>query len=163
MITIYTDGAARGNPGPGGWGAVIADAEAVREIGGADAHTTNNRMELTAAIEALKQAPEGSEVKIHTDSEYVVKGITVWIHGWRKNNWRTAAKKPVLNQELWQELGSATEGKTISWVVVPGHAGVLANERCDEIATAFADGIDPKLYSGPRSSYGVSLSHVSSR
>lgn len=160
MITIYTDGAARGNPGPGGWGAVIADKEMVREIGGAEEYTTNNRMELTAAIRALEYVTVDDEIEIYTDSEYVLKGITSWVGNWAANNWRTAAKKPVLNQDLWQELLSAQEGKRVKWNLVPGHSGVLANERCDVIATAFADKQDPVLYTGPRSKYEVSLSHV---
>lgn len=164
MITIFTDGSARGNPGPGGWGAVIADDEMVREIGGAEGHTTNNKMELTAAIRALESVPEDSRVIIHTDSEYVLKGITLWIQRWQEKGWRTAAKKPVENQELWRALLEAKEGKEIEWKLVAGHAGVLANERCDEIATAFADSLEPVLYNGPRAGYTVSLlGHVETR
>lgn len=156
MITIFTDGSSRGNPGPGGWGAIVADGERVKEIGGREDHTTNNRMELKAVIEGLRNAPEGP-IKLHTDSEYIVKGITTWVKGWQKNNWRTAAKKPVLNQDLWQELLKVSEGKRISWGVIIGHSGIHANERCDEIATEFADGLRPALYDGARSGYTIPL------
>jgi len=163
MITIYTDGAARGNPGPGGWGAIVANDERVVELGGENEHTTNNRMELTAAIKALEYVsdlePNGShsEITINTDSEYVMKGITEWIHNWQKKGWKTAGKKAVLNQDLWQELLIASEGKQIEWKYVAGHAGVEANERCDEIATAFADGLETTLYDGDKDAYSVGL------
>ncbi|MBX4181343.1 ribonuclease HI [Candidatus Parcubacteria bacterium] len=158
MTTIYTDGSSRGNPGPGGWGTIIADDRQVVEIGGREEHTTNNKMELTAAIRALEfinknQDFKGEPIEMHTDSEYVMKGITIWIKGWQAKGWRTAAKKPVLNQELWQTLLASTETLDIKWKYVAGHAGVSANERADEIATAFADGENPNLYHGPRSSY----------
>jgi ribonuclease HI len=155
MITIYTDGSSRGNPGPGGWGAIVANEEKVRELGGREDQTTNNRMELKAVIESLKIS-EG-DITLHTDSEYIVKGITVWSKGWQQNNWRTAARKPVLNQDLWQELIQVSEGKNIKWIVVRGHSGVAANERCDEIATLYADNLPPDLYNGPRKDYQVSL------
>lgn len=151
MVTIYTDGAARGNPGPGGWGAIIAD-DVVKELGGREDHTTNNRMELTAAIEALKQVSSG-EITVFTDSEYVMKGITLWIHSWQKNNWRTAGKKPVLNKDLWEHLLGETIGKKIEWKYVRGHFGHKTNERADVIATSFADNEPVKLYSGPVSKY----------
>src|SRR5437762_3601636 len=101
MIIIYTDGSARGNPGPGGWAAIIASDKEVREIGGGDAHTTNNKMELTAAIKALEVVPKGTDAIVHTDSEYVMKGMTEWIDNWQKKDWKTAAKKPVENKLLW--------------------------------------------------------------
>ncbi|MDE2188378.1 MAG: ribonuclease HI [Patescibacteria group bacterium] len=147
--TIYTDGSSRGNPGPGGWAAIIIEKvkskteneeRGVREIGGREDQTTNNRMELRAAIEGLKAVPEGSNVTLIADSEYVVKGMTLWIKGWQAKNWRTAAKKPVLNQDLWQELLKAAEGKNIEWKTVLGHSGIEHNERADQIATNFADG-----------------------
>ncbi|KKW14382.1 MAG: Ribonuclease H [Parcubacteria group bacterium GW2011_GWA2_50_10b] len=153
MITIYTDGSSRGNPGPGGWSAIVMADQQVREIGGAEEHTTNNRMELVATIKALGSVEE-NEVTLYTDSEYVMKGITLWIKGWQAKGWKTAAKKPVLNQDLWQELLMVTEGKNISWKYVAGHSGELLNERCDEIATSFADGLNIDLYDGPRNSYG---------
>jgi len=169
MITIYTDGSSRGNPGPGGWGAVVMsdnnsqpttdNKQWVRELGGREGHTTNNRMELTAAIKSLEFvfSPEvevgESEVVVYTDSEYVMKGITLWVHGWQKKGWRTAAKKPVLNQDLWQELLQVTSGKQIVWKYVAGHTGVDLNERADVIATSFADNTLPTLYDGSMEKY----------
>jgi len=176
-FTIYTDGSSRGNPGPGGWAAIImqnsknkmqnggtgneaqssklkvqnegtgteSEGNAIREIGGRDEYTTNNRMELKAAIEGLKSVPAGSKVNLVADSEYVVKGMTLWIKGWQAKGWRTAAKKPVLNQDLWQELLKAAEGKIIEWKVVLGHSGEEHNERADAIATSFADNMPIKL------------------
>ena len=145
QFTIYTDGSSRGNPGPGGWAAILIKGKEVREIGGREEHTTNNRMELKAAIEGLKAVSAGSKVVINADSEYVVKGMTLWIKGWIVKNWRTAAKKPVLNQDLWQELLKAAEGKNIEWKVVLGHSGVEYNERADVIATSFADNMPIEL------------------
>src|SRR3989338_4656294 len=156
MITIYTDGSSRGNPGPGGWGAILAHENKVVELGGGEKHTTNNRMELTACIRALEFTINNfqfSKIEVNTDSEYVMKGITEWIKTWQLKNWRTSGKKPVLNQELWQELLGVTEGKDITWKYVPGHAGVILNERADEIATSFADGLNPLLYNGPKAGY----------
>jgi ribonuclease HI len=157
MITIYTDGSARGNPGKGGWGAIIADDLTVREIGGSDPYTTNNKMELTAAIEALNTLEFGVQATVHTDSEYVMKGMTEWIENWQKRGWKTAAKKPVENQDLWRALLEASAEKTVEWRYVAGHSGHEANDRCDEIATSFADGTAIDLYNGPRKSYSVSL------
>lgn len=163
MITIYTDGSSRGNPGPGGWGGVIASDEKIIEIGGSEAHTTNNRMELTAAIHSLEftlnnfpacgQARQFSKIQINTDSEYVMKGMTTWIHNWQRKGWKTAGKRRVLNQDLWQELLRVSEGKKIEWKYVAGHSGVSLNERADEIATSFADGLKPVLYNGPKDKY----------
>lgn len=159
MITIFTDGSSRGNPGPGGWGAIILTEHFAREIGGREEHTTNNRMELTAAIRALESISgleaETNEIEVHTDSQYVQKGITEWIHGWQKNNWKTAAKKPVENQDLWQALWHNVNGKRIEWKYVAGHAGHTENERCDEIATSFADGAPAELYEGARAAYTI--------
>lgn len=162
MITIWTDGSARGNPGPGGWAAIIANDERVIEIGGDHEHTTNNRMELMAAIKALEYVSDlesngSSEISVNTDSEYVMKGITEWIHNWQKKGWKTSGKKAVLNQDLWQQLLIATEGKQIEWKYVAGHSGHEANERCDEIATAFADGLETSLYDGSKDSYSVAI------
>lgn len=154
MITIYTDGSSKGNPGPGGWGAIIFHDDRIVEIGGHAEHTTNNRMELTAAIKSLKSVFD-EEVIVYTDSKYVMMGITEWIHNWVKKGWRTAGKKPVLNQDLWEELLSVTEGKDIKWKYVEGHAGHDHNERADVIATSFADGVDPNLYDGPRTKYNL--------
>ena len=155
MTTIYTDGASRGNPGPGGWGAIVMDEVRAVELGGREDQTTNNRMELMAAIKALEFAGRLStdNYLLFTDSEYVMKGMTEWIDGWQKRGWRTASKKPVLNQDLWQGLLIASEGKEISWKYVAGHSGHDFNERCDEIATSFADDINISLYHGPRDKY----------
>jgi|SRR3989344_4494528 len=152
MITIYTDGASRGNPGPGGWGAIIIRDDEVVELGGAETHTTNNKMELTATIKALESIPE-REVTIYTDSEYVMKGMTNWIKKWQEKGWKTANKKPVLNQDLWQKLLDVSKGRNIEWKYVAGHSGVPLNERADEIATTFADDLVPNLYNGPRDKY----------
>lgn len=157
MTTIYTDGSSRGNPGPGGWGAIILDEERVVEMGGREDHSTNNRMELTAAIKSL-EAVSGEEIVVYTDSEYVMKGITEWVYNWQRKGWRTANKKPVLNQDLWQELLAVTEslkasGKKVEWKYVAGHAGIDLNERADVIATSFADNLAPSLYDGPKDGY----------
>ena len=143
-IEIYTDGSSLGNPGPGGWGTVVVENEKiVFELGGFDIDTTNNRMEIKAVIEALKYINKnykGKEVAIVADSNYVLLGITSWIHNWQKNGWRTAGKKPVLNQELWQELWQLKEETSakILWQKVKGHSGHIFNERADEIATTKA-------------------------
>ena len=156
-IQIYTDGAAKGNPGSAGWGAVILfhpyptspllrgrSKEGVLELGGRVAHATNNQMELTGPIEALKYLknnfPHVRHVEIVSDSKYVILGITEWIFNWQKNNWRNAAKKPVLNRELWEELYELTEELKLKWTYVKGHNGHEHNERADVIATSFADG-----------------------
>lgn len=152
MITIYTDGASRGNPGPGGWGAVIFYPDKVQEIGGREERTTNNRMELTATIRAL-EVVSGKTAQVYTDSEYVMKGITEWIHNWQKKGWKTAGKKRVLNQDLWQELLRVAEDKQVEWKYVPGHSGHSWNDRCDKIATDFADGLSSHLYNGPSDKY----------
>src|SRR5690349_20559844 len=117
MITIFTDGSSRGNPGPGGWGVIIVSENEVQEIGGRETQTTNNRMELMACIKALENIA-GEKITLYTDSEYVLKGMTVWVHNWQKKNWKTAAKKPVLNKDLWQKLIEVSEGKDISWKLV---------------------------------------------
>ena len=148
FVEIYTDGSSKGNPGQGGWGAIIFDEEKVLEIGGNEENTTNNRMEMRAAIEALKILPEGAEAKLHTDSEYLMKGITIWILGWQKNNWRTKDKKEVLNKDLWQELWRETEKRKVGWKKVLGHSGHTLNERCDEIAQSLANGKQMKLFEG---------------
>jgi ribonuclease HI len=148
MITIYTDGSSRGNPGPGGWGVIVIDNGKIKEIGGREEKTTNNRMEMMAAIMALQyvntlrqaQGDNKQSVIVFADSEYLIKGITVWIKNWQKNNWRTKNKKEVLNQDLWEKLLELTIDKNIEWKKVAGHSGHELNERCDEIATSFADG-----------------------
>lgn len=141
-ITIYTDGAARGNPGKAGWGVVVLEGDrVVFEIGGRNDHATNNQMELTAAIEALKYLHKNkiNDAKIFADSKYVILGITEWIHNWQKNGWRNAAKKPVVNKELWEELHKLNQGLKPKWHYVEGHNGDKYNERADVIATSFAD------------------------
>ncbi len=133
-VEIYTDGACSGNPGPGGWGAILMHGETSKELKGGAADTTNNRMELTAAIEALGALKRSCTVNLHTDSVYVKDGITQWMERWKKNGWRTAAKKPVKNVDLWQALDDAITGHQISWHWVKGHAGHPLNERADELA-----------------------------
>lgn len=133
-ITIWTDGACSGNPGPGGWGAILRVGGHETELSGGAPATTNNRMELTAAIMALESLKGPSEVDIHTDSQYVRGGVTGWIHGWKRNGWRTADKKPVKNIELWQQLDTATARHQIRWHWVKGHAGHPENERADVLA-----------------------------
>jgi len=133
-ITIWTDGACSGNPGPGGWGAILRAGGEEKELSGGAPATTNNRMELTAAIMALESLKSPSEVDIHTDSQYVRGGVTGWIHGWKRNGWRTADKKPVKNIELWQQLDAATARHQIRWHWVKGHAGHPENERADVLA-----------------------------
>lgn len=141
MIIIYTDGACSGNPGPGGWGALIIDDQNETELCGGEADTTNNRMELQAAIEALRATEGASEVILYTDSQYVKNGINTWIHGWKKNGWKTAARKPVKNKDLWQSLDQEIEGRAIDWRWVKGHDGDPGNERADALARAGIDKI----------------------
>ncbi|WP_346899762.1 ribonuclease HI [uncultured Roseibium sp.] len=133
-VTIYTDGACSGNPGPGGWGAILRFGEHEKELSGGAAETTNNRMELTAAIEALNALKRPCAVDLYTDSTYVRSGITEWLEGWKRKNWRTAAKKPVKNADLWQALDEARQRHDVSWHWVKGHAGHPENERADELA-----------------------------
>lgn len=134
MIDAYTDGACSGNPGPGGWGVLILDGDARVEIYGGETPTTNNRMEMTAAIEALK-ATNGA-IRLHTDSQYLKNGITVWIAGWKRNGWRTSDRKPVKNQDLWMALDELARTRKIEWRWVKGHAGHPENERADALARA---------------------------
>jgi ribonuclease HI len=133
-VVIYTDGACSGNPGPGGWGAIMMSGPHRKEISGGEANTTNNRMELFAAIAALEALKRPSQVDLHTDSSYLRNGITQWIHGWKRNGWRTADRKPVKNAELWQRLEEATHRHQITWHWIKGHAGQPENERADELA-----------------------------
>ncbi|WP_417310225.1 ribonuclease HI [Devosia sp.] len=134
IVVIHTDGACSGNPGPGGWGAVLQYGDKLKELKGGAALTTNNQMELTAAIEALGALSRPCAVELHTDSSYVKDGLTKWIHGWKKNGWKTAAKKPVKNAELWQALEAASQRHQIDWRWVKGHAGNEMNERADQLA-----------------------------
>ncbi len=136
---IYTDGACLGNPGPGGWGVLMRWRGVEKELSGFEAETTNNRMELMAAIQGIEALKPGSPVDLYTDSKYVMQGITEWIDGWKRNGWRTAAKKPVKNKDLWQALDEALDGHDIGWHWVKGHAGHPENERADELASAAAE------------------------
>jgi len=138
-VEIFTDGACKGNPGPGGWGAVIRAGARERELSGGEPDTTNNRMELLAAIRALEALKRPCKVVLHTDSIYVRDGITRWIHGWQKNGWRTAGRKPVKNAELWQELIEAAGPHDVEWRWVKGHSGHPGNDRADRLACDAAD------------------------
>jgi ribonuclease HI len=135
-VDIFTDGACSGNPGPGGWGAILRYGDSERELSGGEAETTNNRMELTAAIEALNALKRPCNVRLHTDSAYVRDGITQWIDGWKRNGWKTAARKPVRNAELWQALDEARRRHKVEWHWIRGHAGHPENERADALARA---------------------------
>jgi ribonuclease HI len=134
MFVIYTDGACSGNPGPGGWGARLEGPDGVNEISGGEAATTNNRMELSAAIEALASLPDNSQVTLVTDSNYVKDGMTSWLDNWKKRGWKTAAKKPVKNVDLWQALDAQCQRHQVEWQWVKGHSGHPGNERADELA-----------------------------
>lgn len=133
-VVLYTDGACKGNPGPGGWGAVLSYGDAERELHGGEKSTTNNRMELMAAIQGLKALKRPCQVDLYTDSQYVRKGITEWMKNWKKNGWKTAAKKAVKNADLWQALDDEVRRHDINWHWVKGHAGVPGNERADALA-----------------------------
>ena len=138
-VVIYTDGACRGNPGPGGWGALIKEGGDQRELSGAENETTNNRMEMTAAIMALRSLPDGSAADLYTDSEYVMRGLNEWLPGWKARGWKTAAKKPVKNQDLWQALDAANARHKVRWHWVKGHAGNDGNEYVDRLANQAID------------------------
>ncbi len=160
---IFTDGSSRGNPGPGGWAAIIAGpvgAEGalsvqVTEIGGRENDTTNTRMEITAALRAISKLPQGAVATVFTDSTYLAKGASAWLFGWKSRGWKTATQDDVLNQDLWQDMDMALSGRTIHWKVVPGHAGHPLNERCDVIATSAADESAIELYDGPIEGYAL--------
>lgn len=170
-VLIFADGASRGNPGRGGYGTVVVSGTAenfnsnsdileIKELGGRSEMTTNNKMELSAVIAGLKYCGKiglnnlNTEFSIYTDSKYVMNGAEGWIYGWKKNGWKTKAGEEVKNQELWEDMSDLIEGKKINWVLLPGHAGVVGNERCDQIATEFADNVsgdevgNPKLFDG---------------
>ena len=134
VVEVYTDGACKGNPGRGGWGVLLRYGGRTRELCGGEAHTTNNRMELTAVIRALESLNRQCRVKLHTDSKYVQQGITAWIHDWKKRGWKTAAKKAVKNEDLWRRLDALAQLHEIEWLWVKGHAGHAGNERADELA-----------------------------
>ena len=139
LVEIFTDGACRGNPGPGGWGALLRFAENEKELLGAEVETTNNRMELMAAIKALEALSKPCKVRVTTDSVYVKNGITDWIDNWKKRNWRTANKKPVKNVDLWQQLDEVSALHEIEWCWVKGHSGHIENERADQLANKAID------------------------
>jgi len=134
-VIIYTDGACSGNPGPGGWGSVLMYKGHRRELSGGETDTTNNRMEMMAVIKALEMLKRPCNITLHTDSTYVMKGMTEWLEGWKKRNWRTAGRKPVKNVDLWQRLETAIDAHQVKWVWVKGHSGVPENERADFLAT----------------------------
>jgi ribonuclease HI len=164
-IVIFCDGASKGNPGPGGWGAIVATDKEVQELGGSEKKTTNNRMELKAALEGLKAARtlgQGSTT-VYTDSSYVINGITKWVHGWVKSNWITKDKKEVMNQDLWKPLADTAgyfNGR-IKWIYVGGHVGVAGNERVDVIASDFAQGRTVSLYKGAQEKYEIDIKNIS--
>ena len=139
VVDIYTDGACKGNPGVGGWGALLTSGEHSRELYGGEPHTTNNRMELLAVIRSLESLKRPCRARIHTDSQYVQLGISRWIHGWKKNGWKTSDKKPVKNADLWQALDEVAQKHEIEWVWVKGHAGDEGNERADALANLGAE------------------------
>ena len=140
-VDIYTDGACRGNPGPGGWGALLINGERERELSGAESATTNNRMELLAVINALRALKRRVSARVYTDSQYVRLGMSEWLTGWKARGWRTADRKPVKNQDLWEQLDELAAGHDIEWHWVKGHSGVPGNERCDQLANAAIDAL----------------------
>ncbi|MDO6462145.1 ribonuclease HI [Granulosicoccaceae sp. 1_MG-2023] len=142
MIELFTDGACRGNPGPGGWGALLRKGDRVRELHGGEAETTNNRMEMTAVIEGLSALKKPSRVHITTDSQYVMKGVTEWMPNWKKRRWRTAAGQPVKNTDLWQKLDALLSGHEVTWEWVKGHSGHPENERVDALANLGIDELE---------------------
>jgi ribonuclease HI len=161
-VLIFTDGAAKGNPGRGGYGAVISHGDTVKELGGFKELTTNNEMELKAVVEALKEiAPKKVAVEIYTDSKYVVEGAKGWVYGWAKNGWVTTTKSEVLNKELWQELLPLLGKVKIEWHKVPGHVGIVGNERADTIASTFAEKGACSLYIGSLAGYGHNIHDTS--
>ncbi len=159
VVEIYCDGSSIGNPGPGGWGSVVLDAQAtsVTELGGYEKHTTNNRMELTAAIEALSAIPRATHITIKTDSQYVINGITKWVSGWEQRGWITSQKTDVLNKDLWQALVMVTNIHEVTWEHVRGHEGVILNERADMIANGFAQKEKVTLFQGTETAYSEFL------
>jgi len=138
QVQLITDGACLGNPGPGGWACILRHGEKHKEMFGSEKQTTNNRMELTAAVEGLRALREACAVEVVTDSQYVKNGITTWIHGWKRNGWKTASKKPVVNQDLWEELDDQVGRHKTTWTWTKGHANHADNNRCDELATRAA-------------------------
>lgn len=157
---IFTDGASRGNPGPGGWGSVVVhqkskDETLVTELGGREDMTTNNRMELKACVRGISYAEKDASILVYSDSSYVINGITKWIKGWKRNGWITSTKQEVVNKDLWMELDEAIQGRHVKWQYVGGHVGIVGNERCDHIATASADERELKLFKGNLKDYDI--------
>lgn len=138
-VVMYTDGACRGNPGPGGWGVILSYRDRNKKLSGFDPQTTNNRMELTAAIEGLRALSRACDIELNTDSKYVLQGISEWIESWKSNGWKTAAKKPVINVDLWQSLDEQVKKHRINWHWVKGHAGIEGNEMADQLANLAID------------------------
>lgn len=138
-VIVYTDGACRGNPGPGGWGAFLQYGDKTRTLKGHEADTTNNRMEMMAVIEALKVLKRPCQIELNTDSKYVMQGITDWMDGWKRNGWKTAAKKPVKNADLWRQIDNEAQRHQIDWRWVKGHAGIAGNEMADQLANQAID------------------------
>lgn len=160
---VFTDGACSGNPGPGGYGAVIVTPDgSVRELGDGFTSTTNNRMEMSAVIHALKFVGDTKEqIHIFTDSVYVIRGCTEWLHGWRRRGWKNGEGQEVANRDMWEELVKLTQGRTnLRWHYVRGHTGVAGNERCDEIAVAYTKGKKPRLYDGPLTQYPIPIQDI---
>ena len=155
----FTDGSSRGNPGPGGWGSVVAFADRVVELGGYEKETTNNRMELLAIAEGIARAADmgASSVVVATDSTYALKGATAWMRGWKSNGWKTKTKDDVANVDLWKMIDAAMSRVSTRFVMVSGHVGTPGNERCDRLATAFADGDEPALYDGSLAEYPIHI------
>jgi ribonuclease HI len=167
-VIIFTDGACSGNPGPGGWAAIlVSPLGKIKEIGGAERHTTNNKMELTATLEALRllggvKKLSTKEIRLYTDSKYVIQGITSWIHGWKRNGWKNAEGKDVSNRELWEALADVIlkHAFKVEWLYVPGHSGFGGNERCDEIAVAYSKNLPIELFQGDSAHYRVDISRL---
>jgi ribonuclease HI len=163
-ITIFTDGASSGNPGPGGWGSIISFGDTVTELGGKETRTTNNRMELTAVLEALKFVVEEHKnnlpITLYTDSSYVANGATIWIKGWQKRNWTNQTGDQIANVDLWKDMGEVLKDVNVKFVQISGHSGIPGNERVDEIATGFIKEDKVFLYHGPIEGYEVDISHT---
>ena len=148
MIEIFTDGACSGNPGPGGWGAILRKGTVEKELFGGEKLTTNNRMEMMAVIQALRALKQPVQARVHTDSQYVQKGISEWIHGWKRRGWKTANREPVKNEDLWRELDNLAARHTIEWIWVKGHAGHAENERADALANRGLHEVQASLCGG---------------
>jgi ribonuclease HI len=159
---IFTDGACSGNPGPGGWAAIVScPKQKVIELGGRESSTTNNRMELMAVIRALQSIDDlNSQIEVYTDSTYLIRGMTQWIWGWKKRNWVTSEGKEVANVDLWKSLSTVTYGRKIEWKYVRGHIGIPGNERSDEIAVQFSKGFSPSLFEGKLEDYPIELHQI---